>query len=60
MLKKAAQQGRSERKAEAYSVRYVEALSDARTKLAAFFSILLEPPVPSGKVLPMDDAMHSE
>ena len=41
MFKKAAQQGRSERKAEAYSLRYVEALSDARTKLEAFFNILL-------------------
>ena len=36
----AVQRGRSERKAEAYS-EYVEALSDARTKLADFFSILL-------------------
>ena len=26
---------------EAYSVRYVEPLNDARTKLAAFFSLLL-------------------
>lgn len=43
MLKKATQQGRSERKAEAYLVGYVEALSDARTKLVAFFSILLVP-----------------
>ena len=41
MLKKAAQQGRSERKAETYSPRYVEVLSDARTKLEAFFNILL-------------------
>jgi hypothetical protein len=43
MIKKAVQQGRSERKAEAYVFQYVEALSDARTKLAAFFSILLAP-----------------
>ncbi len=41
MVKKAVQQGRSERKAEAYSVLYVEGLSDARTKLADFFNILL-------------------
>jgi hypothetical protein len=41
MLKKAVQRGRSEREAEAYSFPYVEALSDARTKLEAFFNILL-------------------
>ena len=41
MLKKAVQQGRSERRTEAYPLRYVEGLSDARTKLADFFSILL-------------------
>jgi hypothetical protein len=35
----AAQRGRSERDAEAY-FQYVEALSDARTKLADFFSLL--------------------
>jgi hypothetical protein len=40
MLKKAGQQGRSERRGEA-SLRYVEPLSDARTPLADFFSILL-------------------
>ncbi len=40
MLKKAVQQGRSERRGEAYA-RYVEPLSDARTTLADFFSILL-------------------
>jgi hypothetical protein len=40
MLKKAVQQGRSERRDEAYSVPYVESLSDARTQLADFFSIL--------------------
>ena len=41
MLKKAVQQGRSERRGEA-TLRYVEPLSDARTPLADFFSILLE------------------
>ena len=43
MLKKAVQQGRSERRSEAYFGPYVEPLSDARTTLADFFSILLEP-----------------
>jgi len=38
----AVQRGRSERRGEAYSVPYVEPLSDARTKLVDFFSILLE------------------
>jgi hypothetical protein len=42
MLKKAVQQGRSERRADAYPLGYVEGLNDARTKLADFFSILLE------------------
>ena len=42
MLTKAAQQGRSERRGEARSVRYVEPLSTARTPLADFFSFLLE------------------
>ena len=37
----AVQRGRSEHRGEAYSVPYVEPLSDARTKLADFFSILL-------------------
>jgi hypothetical protein len=41
MLKKSIQQGRSERRGEAYSVLYVEPLSDARTMLVDFFSILL-------------------
>ena len=41
MLKKAVQQGRSKRRGDAYSVRYVEPLSEARTPLADFFSILL-------------------
>jgi hypothetical protein len=40
MLKKTVQQGRSERRAEAYPLGYVEGLSDARTMLADFFSIL--------------------
>jgi hypothetical protein len=42
MFKKAVQQGHSERRGEAYSVLYVEPLSEARTKLAGFFNILLE------------------
>jgi len=42
MLKKAGQQGRSKRRGEAYSVRYGEPLSEARTPLTDFFSILLE------------------
>jgi hypothetical protein len=41
MFKKAVQRGRSERGGEAYSLLYVEPLSDARTKLADFFNILL-------------------
>jgi len=41
MFKKVVQRGRSERGPEAYSFRYVEGPSDARTKLAAFFNILL-------------------
>jgi hypothetical protein len=41
MFKKAVQRGRSERRAEAYSLPYVEGLSDARTKLADCFNILL-------------------
>jgi hypothetical protein len=40
-LKKAAQQGRSERRGESYCVSYVEPLREARTKLADFLSILL-------------------
>ena len=40
MLKMAVQQGRSERRPEAYPLGYVEDLSDARTPLADFFSIL--------------------
>src|SRR5580765_554814 len=41
MLKKADQQGRSERRAEAYPLGYVEGLNDARTPLTDFFSILI-------------------
>src|SRR5574340_200060 len=41
MLKKAVQQGRSERRPEAYPRGYVEGLNDARTLLADFFSSLL-------------------
>ena len=37
---KGRQQGHSERRAEAYPLGYVEGLSDARTPLAGFFSIL--------------------
>ena len=43
MFKKAVQRGRSEQRGEAYSEPYVEPLSDARTKLADFFNILLGP-----------------
>jgi hypothetical protein len=43
MFKKAVQQGRSERRGESYSVLYVEPLCDARTPLADFFNILLDP-----------------
>ena len=42
MFKKAVQRGRSEQRGEAYSVPYVEPLSEARTKLAEFFNILEE------------------
>ncbi len=41
MFKKAFQQGRSERRGEAYFAPYVELLSDARTPLEDFFNILL-------------------
>ena len=40
MLRKAVQQGRSERRGEAYAS-YVEPVSEERTSLADFFSILL-------------------
>ncbi len=49
MLKKAVQQGRSKRRGDAYSVRYGEPLSEARTPLADFFSILLGQGVWIGK-----------
>ena len=42
MLKMAVRRGRSERRGDEYSVPYVEPLSDARTKLEDFFSILLK------------------
>jgi len=41
MLKRFVQQGRSERRGEAYSFPYVEPLSEVRTPLANLFSILL-------------------
>jgi hypothetical protein len=41
MFKKAVQRGRSEQRPEAYPLGYVEDLSDARTKLADLFNILL-------------------
>lgn len=41
MFKKTFRQGRSKGEGEAYSVRYVEPLSEARTKLEVFFNILL-------------------
>jgi hypothetical protein len=41
MFKKIVRRGRSERKTETYSVRYVEVLSDARTKPAVFFNVRL-------------------
>jgi hypothetical protein len=41
MFTKAVQQGRSERRGEAYFISYVEPLSDARTPLAVFVNILL-------------------
>jgi hypothetical protein len=39
IFKTAVRQGRSARKPEAYSFRYVEGLSDARTTLEAVFNI---------------------
>ncbi len=47
MLKKFVQQGRSEGRAEAYPLGYVEGLNDARTLLADYFSTLLGGPRPS-------------
>jgi hypothetical protein len=43
VFKKAVQRGRSEQRGEAYAFRYVEPLSDARTKLAGFFNTLTTP-----------------
>ena len=51
MLKKPVQQGRSEQRGESYFVSYAESLSEARTTLADFFSILL---VPSGMPMQID------
>lgn len=42
MVKKTVQRGRSKRRDEAYFELYGESLSDARTKLADFFNILLD------------------
>jgi hypothetical protein len=42
MLKKTVQQGHSERRSESYFVSYVEPLSEERTMLADFLSILLD------------------
>ena len=42
LFSKAVQQGRSERRGDAYSVQYVEPLSDARTPLADFVNCLLD------------------
>lgn len=41
LFKKVVQQGRNERRGDAYSVPYVEPLSDVRTPLADFFNSLL-------------------
>ena len=40
-FKKFIQQGRSERRSEAYPLGYVEDLNDARTTLGDFFNVLL-------------------
>ena len=40
IVKNVFQQGRSERKPEAYGSRYVEGLSEVRTKPESFFTIL--------------------
>ena len=42
MVKKAVQRGRSDARRRGVPLRYVEPLSDARTKLADFFTILLQ------------------
>ncbi len=49
MVKKAVQRGRSERRGESYSEPYGEPLSDARTKLADFFNILLDDEILVGR-----------
>ncbi len=41
LFKKTVQQGRSECRAEAYPLGYVEGLNDARTMLAGFFNSVL-------------------
>ena len=45
LFKKSVQHGRSERRGEAYSVRYGEPLSEARTTLADVFNSLLDLPL---------------
>ena len=52
MLKKAVQQGRSERRGEGCTLRYVESLSEARTTQADFFSLLLD----IGELMTADEA----
>jgi hypothetical protein len=42
MLKKAASKAAASEDVKSYSVPYVEPLSEARTKLGAFFSILVD------------------
>ena len=42
MVKKAVQRGRSDARRRGVPLRYVEPLSDARTKLVDFFIILLQ------------------
>jgi hypothetical protein len=42
LVKKTVRQGRSERRGEAYSFRYVEPLSEARTQLVGFFNSLVK------------------
>jgi hypothetical protein len=45
-VQKGCRRGRSERRAEAYPLGYVEGVSDARTKPAASFNILLKRRMP--------------
>ena len=47
-VRKGAQRCRKKRGGEAYSLPYIEALRDARTKLAVFFNRLLEAAVADG------------